>query len=67
MPRRHARAVCLVRPAMWPGVRCAGLPRLSGGADAGPAAPQAPRLIIGGLLVSDIEGQADDDNRVGEA
>jgi hypothetical protein len=28
------------------GVRRAGLPRLSGGADAGPAAPQAPRLIL---------------------
>ena len=28
-----------------PGVRRAGLPRLSGGADAGQAAPQAPRLI----------------------
>jgi len=28
---------------MWPGVRRAGLLRLSGGADAGPAAPQAPR------------------------
>jgi hypothetical protein len=26
---------------MWPGVRRAGLPRLSGGADAGPAAPRS--------------------------
>ena len=30
---------------VWPGVRRAGLPRPSGGADAGPAAPRAPRLI----------------------
>ena len=31
-----------------PGVRRAGLPRLSGGADAGPAAPAAPRLSKNG-------------------
>ena len=31
-------------------MRRAGLPRLSGGADAGPAAPRAPRLIIWGLI-----------------
>src|SRR5450755_5032748 len=35
----------VTRAAARPGVRRAGLPRLSGGADAGPAAPAAPRLI----------------------
>lgn len=36
----------VTRAAARPGVRRAGLPRLSGGADAGPAAPAAPRLIF---------------------
>jgi hypothetical protein len=34
---------CALR--LWPGVRRAGLPRLSGGADAGPGAAQRRRLI----------------------
>jgi len=34
----------------WPGVRRAGLPRLSGGADAGPGAAQRRRLIHYGLI-----------------
>ena len=44
---------CGVRPSnldlralrVWPGVRRAGLSRLSDGADSRPAAPQAPRLL----------------------
>ena len=36
--------------AVWPGVRRAGRSTAEPGADAGPAAPQAPRLIQYGLI-----------------
>ena len=40
------RAALICAPRVWPGVRRAGVPKAEPGADAGPAAPQAPLLII---------------------
>jgi hypothetical protein len=45
--------ICGQLPAVWPGVRRAGLRRLSGGAGAGPGAAQRRRLI--NLLIRGIQ------------
>ena len=43
--RAGGRADLCHVPCVWPGVRRAGLPRLSPALTPGPAAPRAPRLI----------------------